>query len=43
MPYECYHKEIFGAGIIVAYFTFAIITMFEEVIKNWLKRLVSLI
>ncbi|MFH1326876.1 MAG: hypothetical protein ABIH59_01990 [archaeon] len=35
---ECYHKEIFGAGIIVAYFIFTIIVMFETIIKKWLRK-----
>jgi len=39
----CYHKEAFAIGIIAALFIVAIIHIFEDIVKNWLRRFVKLV
>jgi hypothetical protein len=35
----CYHKEYFALGFLSAFFIFAIVTLFEDVIKRWIERI----
>lgn len=37
----CYYKEMFGLGFIVAFMMFTIITIFEEAIGEWFKRIIN--
>lgn len=34
----CYHKEAFALGFLSAFFIFAIVTLFEDVIGKWWER-----
>jgi len=37
----CYHKEAFTLGIVGALFIVAIITIFEDVIREWVGKVKS--
>jgi len=39
----CYHEEYFALGLISAFFIFAIITLFEDVIGKWWEKVKGLI
>jgi len=34
----CYHKEAFAVGFLGAFFIFAIVTLFEELLKNIFEK-----
>jgi len=34
----CYHKEYFALGLVGALFIFAIIILFEDVIREWFRK-----
>jgi len=35
----CYHKEAFALGFLSAFFIFAIITLFEDALKNVVEKI----
>jgi hypothetical protein len=35
---NCYHNEMFGFGVIVTYFIFTIVVLFEGIIKKGLRK-----
>jgi len=35
----CYHKEAFVVGVLSAFFIFAIVTLFEDALKDVIRKL----
>jgi hypothetical protein len=35
----CYYKEMFGLGLFIAFLIFGIVTLFEDVISEWFRKI----
>ena len=37
----CYYKEMFGLGLFVSFLIWGVITLFEDVIGEWFRRIIN--
>jgi len=39
----CYYKGAFGLGLFVAFLIWSVVTLFEDVIAKWFKRIIKVL